>query len=93
MAKEKTKDLKYNQEHVLLNTAARGYIKKINDDLFDFYNQPYMAFIPAKRRAQFKSIMTRLVELEPSSKDLKELEEPKKSKPIQLSLPFPELTQ
>lgn len=58
MTKEKAKDL--------------SYIKKINDDLFDFYNQPYMAFIPAKRRAQFKSIMTKLVELEPSSKDLKE---------------------
>ncbi len=88
MTKEKTKDLKYNQEYVLLNVAARGYIKKINDDLFDFYNQPYMAFIPAKRRAQFKSIMTKLVELEPSSKDLKELEQPKKSKPIQLSFGF-----
>mgnify|MGYP003116570390 CR=1 FL=1 len=86
MTKEKTKDLKYNQEYVLLNVAAQGYIKKINDDLFDFYNQPYMAFIPAKRRAQFKSIMTKLVELEPSSKDLKELEQPKK--PQQLEFNF-----
>jgi len=69
----KTKEIKHNEKYVMLNIGARGYIKEINDDLFDFYNQPYMAFIPAKRRAQFKAIMTKLVELEPGSKDLIEV--------------------
>ena len=69
----KTKEIKHNEKYVMLNIGARGYIKEINDDLFDFYNQPYMAFIPAKRRAQFKAIMTTLVELEPGSKDLIEV--------------------
>ena len=78
----KTKEIKHNEKYVMLNIGARGYIKEINDDLFDFFNQPYMAFIPNKRRAQFKSIMKKLVQLEPSSEDLKELEKDK-TKPVE----------
>ena len=74
---------------VMMNGGAKEHIKEINDELFDFFNQPYMAFIPHKRKQQFKSIMEKLVQLEPIPPDF--VVDKTEPKPKQLEFPFPEL--
>lgn len=49
---------------IMMNKEAQDTIKKINDELLKFYNQPFMSLMPQKRKFEFKEIMSKLVQLE-----------------------------